>query len=364
METISVGIMLPSSGIRTMSKDFNKAFKKSINQVLKGSDYEAEVFAEMISTGAPVQVELALDKMFGYHGVDVVSGIASHLGIQGYADKFKKHQVPLLVNNLGEHLVPTKGYNEFVFQNSVHLWQQCWLLGYYAGSQLEGDSIIISAMYDSGYAFLTAYEMGIRAANPDAVHQLKLLGLPEPGKLSNVSECFDQIDFAQYDKVMALFCGEEATMFLEEFKKRDLHKTKKLLGLPFLLEPADSDMSGIEVYTTSHQEEDLRYDNLYRQMGEFSGMAIGNTILQCEGEVKPDVLKRVLSEQDNNRIFDSTEAACLTGSVGVYRHTFGADNQLSSEKVMEKEVNLNDDADFTTLRNTENSQWVNPYLCI
>lgn len=364
METISVGMLLPTSGIRQMSKDFSKAFKKAINRELEGSGFEVEVFPEMIGTGAPVQVEIALDKMFGYHGVDAVTGIASHPGIAGYTDKFKKQQIPLLLNNLGEHMVPTRGYNEYVFQNSVHLWQQCWLLGYFAGSQLEGNSLIISAMYDSGYAFLIAYEMGIRAANPDVIHQLKLLPLPQPGQLSNVNEAFGQVDFDQYDKVMALFCGEEATMFLEEFKKRDFHKTKNLLGLPFLLEAGDSDLSGIEMYTASHQQDDLFYDKIYRQMGEFSGMAIGKAILDGEGQLKPDILKAILSEHDPGRIFDSTDAACLTEPVRVYHHSIGVDNQLTSEKVFEKKVELDNDPDFTGIRNSENSQWVNPYLCI
>ena len=364
METVSVGLLLPVSGIRPMSKDFNKALKKAMNQALEGTDYEAEFLAEMIGTGSPAQVEGALDKLFGYHGVDVVTGIVSHNGIEAYVDKFKKNQVPLVLNNMGEHLIPSSGYNPYVLHNNIGIFQQFWLSGYYAASELGSKSLLVSAMYDSGYNFLTAFDMGLRAANPDIEHQLKLLPLPEPGKLSNVNEIFDQLDFENTDFVMGIFCGEEATMFLEEFKARNLQDKVKLLGLPFLLEPGEADLSGLSVYAPSHQKEDFTFKQLYRDMGTVSGKAIARAILEGEGEVAPDALKNALKDLDENRVYDAKAATQLTGAIHIVKHDFGADNELQSEIVFEREVNLDTDAEYNMFRNAQSSSWVNPYLCI
>ncbi len=366
MDTISIGMMLPTSSIRPMSKDFERAFKESINKILAGSNYEVEIIPEMIGNGSHAQIEGVLDKFFGYHDVDLVTGIVSSHGIQHLVDRFEKRKVPLVYCNLGEHFLPSKGYNDYVFQNSIHLWQQVWLLGYYAAEHLGGKGMILSSMYDSGYCFMSAFELGMRAANPDIEHELKLLPLPQAGELSAIKEGLDVIDMTSCDFLFPIFCGEEATIFLDEFKKRDLAGKVELVGLPFLMELGDSDLSGISIYTTNDIKggADLVYKHVFRVLGNSTGTAVGEAILSSDGKISNEAMNEALTQNNGTKVYASTASPRLTSPVSIQKVTLGKDDTLSFQWVMEQVVDLEENEEFRQIRDTLLSAWVNPYLGI
>ncbi len=366
MDTISIGMMLPTSSIRPMSKDFERAFKKSIDEILAGSNYEVEIIPEMIGNGSHAQIEGVLDKFFGYHDVDIVTGIASNQGIQFLVDRFEKRKVPFICCNLGEHFMPAQGYGDYVFQNSIHLWQQVWLLGYYAATNLGSKGMILSAMYDSGYCFMAAFESGMRAGNPDIDHQLKLLPLPQTGEISAISEGMDVIDIESCDFIFPLFCGEEATLFLEEFKKRGLINKVQLLGLPFLIEAGDKDLSGISIHTINHLqgEIDSTYRNVFKDLGNSTALAIGSAILSQNGKINKDAISAGLVANNDALTYSSTGWPKLNSPIYVQKITFSEGNESKAELLFQQTVNLDDDEAIQQMRNSPVSAWVNPYLGI
>ena len=90
-------MLLPTSGIRSMAKDYNNAFNGALQNVLAGTGYEFEVISEMIGQGNISNIEQALDKFFGYHNIDVVTGIASVIAMDKFFEKFDKRKKPLIL---------------------------------------------------------------------------------------------------------------------------------------------------------------------------------------------------------------------------------------------------------------------------
>jgi len=368
MHTVSVGILLPTSSIRPMSKQFLRAFKKASSEVLEGTNYELEVLTEMIGTGSPKDIDRALDQFFGFHDVDVITGIATRYGLQHSFDRFQKNKVPFVVCGLGEHLIPTQGYNEHVFVNSIHLWQQNWCLGYYAGKNLGNKGMVFSSMYDSGYSFLPAIQQGAAAANPEGDLTFKLMPMTEPGQLSPIIESFDQVDFEGQDYIFSLLCGEEATIFLEEFKKRGLHENTKLLGMPFLLEPGEADLSGVSVYSSHYQldqaGEDPQFKNVFTDLGASTGIAVAQAIIKGNGELDKDVVAEALAETDEHKVHASGSFPKLKVPIGIVKHVFEKDNVLRSDNIDSQTIDLDEDETLNIARDEVSSCWVNPYLAI
>ena len=367
MQTISIGMMTPTSTIRPMGKDYDRAFRKSIESTLKNTDFEVEIFTEMIGQGSVQKIEEALDKFFGFHDVDCVTGIMSQAGIQNLTEKFDKKEKPLVCSNLGEHFPLLDSESKCVFQNSIHLWQQAWNLGYYAGSELGSRGSVIAAVYDSGYAFLPAFQFGLLFANPSAFLDIKLLEMPVGGGLSDVKSIFDTVDWDGSDFVFPLFCGEEATIFLKEFKDRGLNEKTQLLGLPFLLERGTEDLSGISVYTSSEsyneQTPDPYCKDVFAMLGNRAGKAIGKAIIKDNGSPKIETLNQVLRSEGNS-LYQLCESPRFLGPIHILKNTFGSGDSFSTERLKEQEYNISEDNQLNELRRGVNSSWINPYLGI
>jgi hypothetical protein len=366
---ITIGMILPTSGIRPMGKSFNSAFKKVMNQTLKDSGFEVEIIVEICPSGSLLKMDEALDKFFGYHDVDAVTGIISNLGVEHMSPKFEARNVPLLINNLGEHSIKLNKFSNNVFINSIHLWQQTWLLGYFAAKQLGNKGSIITSTYDAGYAFIKSFELGMVAASNESTTILKLIPLTtlndEP---ILIKESIDQLNIEEDDFVFALFCGEEATLFLNEFTERGYHKSIPLCGLPFLLEPGNKSLSELSVYTTTDSLNqtslNAQYKNVFNDFGELSAAALGTAIINGKGTIKSTVLKETLSALNPTKIFNASEAPQLLESIGVLKNTFDNQNELTVQKIFEKVVDFRGKSSFDSEENLQRSGWINPYLCI
>tara|TARA_A100000171_G_C2138693_1_gene152685 strand:+ start:4398 stop:5501 length:1104 start_codon:yes stop_codon:yes gene_type:complete len=367
MQEITIGIMIPTSGILPMGKQFDKAFKKAIKLELSNTDCELEIITEMIGQGNPVMIEKSLDKFFGYHDVNLVTGLFTNHAMGSFVDKFEKRKVPLIINNLGEHLIPSKGYNSQVLINSTHLWQHCWAMGQYAAQNLGKKGLILSSMFDAGYAFLNCIQLGLYSEDENFDHDLRLLPLPQPGKLSQVKEAFDNIDMSEYDFVFPLFCGEEATIFLEEFHSRELMSKTKLIGLPYLLELKEKDLSGLELISTAHENQpkgDLLWKGIFETMGKNCGRAVGRVIAKNLENIDAEELIKEMSAIDGGKEYDSTKIPCLNEKIRLVRHKVKAGNQVVSEDIISVDIDLKNDEKIRQSRDAISSSWMNSYLAV
>lgn len=369
MNVISVGLLLPSSSIRPkMGKDFERAFLKNLKSSLENTPYELEIVRELIGHGNIAKIEGALDNFFGFEDVDVVVSLASNAAIQAVVNQFEKKKTPLINNNLGEHLISSTAFNDYIFVNSIHLWQQCFLLGQYARATFGKRGLMVGSVYDTGYAFVSAFNLGMQAERSGSFLDLKFINVLENGGLLNIEPFFGSIDISSIDFVFSLFCGEEATAFLEGFKKSNWMKKVPILGLPFLLEPNDESLNEVSVITPrsdfKSSAPDPRYKNIFTEFGELSGMTIAKAILDGGGHLNSEGIRNALFEINAERRYESNMFPELLNKVAILKNTFGPSNELTSECMKLETVELSEHKELALLGDAPPSGWLNPYLCI
>lgn len=364
MHSLTIGMMLPSSSICPMGKSYYKAFKDALKHKLV--DIEIEYVTEFIGHGSVEKVEHAMDAFLGFHEVDLVAGIVSNHSLKHVAERFKKKRIPMLYSNLGEHFLPTAGLNDYIFCNSAHMWQQTWLMGFYAAKHIGRKGLIYSALYDSGYSFIESFRLGMMAAKPDAQLDIQLVSMPPAGQLSDIEGSIDQVGIEDADFVFALFCGEEATNFLEVFKARGYHHKTKLIGLPFLLENSDENLEGIDVISFSSSidaVEDHFYKSIFSQLGNLSGSLIGEAIVAGNGQLNRDKLELVLNNHHLAE-FRTTETPQFHVPINILEHHIGIGNEIESNVILKEIVDMSSNEACNTSRNMLASSWINPYLCV
>ncbi len=366
MDDLSIGLLLPSSSIMPMGKQYSKGFKKGLKEAMGDAADEVEIIPEMTGNGSFVNLDKAMDKLFGYHGVDAVAGLSSAFVLANITDRFKKEKVPVVCGNLGEHYQPIDEFNEYVFLNSEYFWHQCWLMGRYAAQNVGKKGTVITAMYDSGYAFSISFQLGMQSASPDIIPDFHLMSMPPDGALSNMDEVFEKVNFDEYDFALVLFCGEEAAQFLEGVKSRGLQDKLAIFGLPFLLEPGKEELDGMEVYTSMRNaypnQEDFRHQEVFTQLGVSSGKAIGEAMVTDEGSLTLESINEVLERMDGQRVYKSEDLGQIIGPVSIIKNKFVKGNEIESERIAEVSSDLAEDAALAMARSGMASSWMNPYL--
>ena len=348
-----------------MGKDFEKGLTEGLK--MSGVDMnEVELIKELIGQGGDVKVEEALAQLLGYHDVDIVTGITSSFVMTGIAEKFEKGKKLLLNNNLGEQLVQATKLNDYVFLNSTHLYQQCWLLGQWSGSTLGENALVCSALYDVGYSFQLMFDLGVRKEIPEFEIKIETCPMPEPGGLSNLELAFNRIEEVKPDYVFAQFCGEESTMFLEGFVERGFHKNTTLLGLPFLMVPGEKSLEGLKVITPyesfDSDNPDVACDDIFKQLGIESGQVIG-AVIQDEEHSDLDALNALVGSEKFRKLI-ATKNPVMNGPVYIVEHEFGANNEITSKVIHSETVSLENEEEYLKLYDMDLSGWMNPYLAI
>src|SRR4051812_44793456 len=114
MNTLHIGLLLPSSSIFPMGKLFEKGIKDGLSE--NNMDKSIEITKEFIGQGGAKQTEDTTLKLFNYDDVDMITGILSNKVAEGIAAKFSGSKKPLL-NNLGENVPMLDLLNPYIFSN-------------------------------------------------------------------------------------------------------------------------------------------------------------------------------------------------------------------------------------------------------
>lgn len=371
-KTIAIGLLLPSSTITSMSRDFEAGIKKGLQKVTEDPAWNVALFPEFIAQGAREHVETAINKLIGYNNADIITGIVSNRSGVEVAEKFERGNRPFLINNLGEHLPNPKQYNTNVFLNSMNLWQQVWALGHWGVQTFGKKGMFVSGLYDAGYSFSAMLQAGMQAADTTSTMPFAVAPVARPGQLADVSTVLPLIEQFNPDFVMAAFCGEEAVRFLTGYSDRGLHRSIPLLGLPFLLQPF-APAEPITVHTTIATNTKLESDSLshneiiatnpFPQLGYESGLLIAEA-LQAGGVKKlKEMLSVVSVASARGPLAIQAQQTGSNTHVYLVHNRYEAvtgliDRQLGT---MLKTTRIDSAAIEKTL-NEVSSGWLNPYL--
>lgn len=365
METLHIGLLLPSSTILPISKQFEKGLNTALATIEKGN-IEIEITKEFIGPGGTPQVENAINKLLNYDAVDMVTGIVSSKVLENFATKFKSAQKPCLINNLGEHVPDLNRLNSHTFINSMHLWKDAFALGNWGVKTFGKKGMFIASVYDAGYSFSQMFHEGMMAADATAEWSFSVPPMPPAGQLSDMSVIFPFLDQYQPDFVFAAFCGTEATLFINEFIKRGWHKKTKLMGLPYLLYPFEPLLEDITIYTTqlSTQSGSIDIDKCIYQLG----YQTGNVIQQATETDGENIYQKIINTQqflllENTNFLNSNNLTSSTTTI--VQHNINAGGKHIDQKVMFTASTFSvDNASIKSLTNEISVGWLNPYLCI
>ena len=359
MDKITIGVLLPTSTILPISKDFEKGLKEGLKQ--EGSDLEIEIVKEFIGQGDPKMVEKACVKFFSYDDVDLVTGVASVKVASGLAERFKNQKKVFLVNDLGAHIPNTNELNEYIFINSPHLWRQAWTLGNWGVKTFGKKGMFIASVYDAGYSFSQMFYEGMKAADKECEWSFSVPPMPPAGELSKMDVIFPFLEQYQPDFIFPVFCGGETAVFLNDFIARGWHHRTQIVATPYLLEPFNAVNADLSVYTaTSTLTEPLVHPlKQFHQMGLQSGIAIARAAAASNGTD----LREQLAKCSN--LFNMAHQLADDEQATIFKHNIvtGQPTYTTATLTQWPTHTLNVEV-LKPLMAQLNSGWNNPYLGI
>ncbi|WP_145860415.1 ABC transporter substrate-binding protein [Pedobacter suwonensis] len=374
METkkLTVGVLLSNSSILPMAKHFSAGLKNGLKAL--SQEVELEIVPEFIGQGSRELAENAITKLVGFDGADVITGIVSNKVGVDLSEKIANVKRPFIINNIGEHLPDPEKFNDYMFLNSIHTWQQLWSVGQWGVKNFGKKGMYVSGLYDCGYSFQSMLSAGMESASSGVSMPFAIAPTPNPKEAGDIAAVFEHIHKYKPDFILATFCGKEAEMFLKQYVEQGLHKTTPLLGLPFLLEPFNAN-EPVEVYTTLSLNRALKQEQLdevskvmanpFTQFGFETGLLIAQAVKGRGGKSLQKAIAEAAIETERGRVEVEPRSNAVQSRVYLVKNTFnGVTGEISRQLVAELETIDTEHADVLRVNKQSAACWMNPYLGI
>ena len=365
MKHLNIGMLIPNSSIFPIGKSFERGLKEGL-QPLKELDIEVEIINEFAGQSGTRQLTDIFDRFFNYHEADLVTGIISSRTAEDVATRFKEHQKPLIINNVGGQTPNINKLNEYVFINSTHLWRHAWSLGHYGVTNIGKRGMYVSAVYDAGYSFSQMFAMGMDAADQQSQWSFAVGTMPDAGKLTNMETILPNIEAHKPDFILATFCGTETPLFLNDFIKRGLNKDIKVLGLPYLTSPVYDLAGNIQVTTTQPylNKPDVTPDKVFYELGLQTGDMIAAAAPYAADATELQQRLAALKKCFNVTAAGELMPYGLDEQVMLNQNNITDGNQLNTEPISPYETFAPHSAQMKAMFDDLVFGWINPYLCI
>lgn len=144
----------------------------------------------------------------------VVAGITAPVA-RGLAPLFEAHRTPLLLANVGAHVVPRNARSAQVLHFGLDYWQSSFAFGAWAATHLGRRAVVAAPLADSGYDTIHGFRRGLESAGGRVVdilishHHDGDPGLPD--LLATAAA-------ARPDFVYGLYSGRRAEEFLTAYR--------------------------------------------------------------------------------------------------------------------------------------------------
>lgn len=360
MDKITIGLLLPSSTIFPISKNFERGLKDGLKQ--DGSHHlEVELIKEFIGQGDTRLVDKVCNKFFKYDDAHLVTGILSNRSVNEIASKFKSQQTPFLVNNLGAAVPDVLQMNDYIFINSPQLWRHAYTMGHWAVKTFGKKGMFVGSVYDAGYGFSHLLQIGMQAADSESTWAFSIPPMPPAGGLSNMDVIFPYMEQYEPDFIFAAFCGEEATLFLNALIKHGWHRKTKITGTPYLLAPFAPLTDDVTIYTARLFNDDagITPENVFYKQGLQTGQIIAAAASASNGAD----LKEQLSKSDT--LFNIAREVKADTQLTIVQNDIGAGKaDFTSKSVSRWDTHSLAVEQLKPLTSQVDSGWYNPYLCI
>jgi branched-chain amino acid transport system substrate-binding protein len=142
---------------------------------------------------------------------DVVVAQISSLAAQTLAPLFEERGKPLIVANVGAHVVLPSARNAFVLHNSLLYWQASFMAGRYAAQSVGSKGFVATSLFDAGYDTVYAFRRGFESAGGTVVGEgVTHVDRANPG----LTELVAAVGASGANFVYGLYSGPQAAEFL------------------------------------------------------------------------------------------------------------------------------------------------------
>ncbi|HSB93723.1 MAG TPA: ABC transporter substrate-binding protein [Flavitalea sp.] len=374
MKTATVGLILPTSSILPMSRHFETGLKSALKG-LSEEGWEINVVSELVGEGSKKRVAEAMNNLSGHYDADIITGIVSNRVVNALADTLGKSKKTILINNIGEHIPDSRSFNEYTFLHSNHIWKQLWSLNNWAVQTYGRKGMFVASLYDSGYSFMNMMKLGMIAANPESELPFSVACASDGNTLADPREVLKHITEYKPDFVLAAFCGEEASLFLQAYIESGFHKKIPLLSLPFLLESFDAKGEELEIYTTTASYSQIeagflngsgaKLQHPFSDLGYESGLIIAEALKQSNGNDLHEVMKTITANGNNGLFNVNPDFPGRNKKVFLVKNMHTGDKNAIERHIVKELPTIEiDDPEIRITLDEPGSGWDNPYLGI
>jgi branched-chain amino acid transport system substrate-binding protein len=216
---LKVGVIVPAgSSYSNMGQSLLDGLVMGFDEARTGA---APVNATLVERVVDRGFDRALSTAQGLldEGADVVVAGVSALTAARIGDLFGTRQTPLVVADVGAHVVQPAAKNAYVLYDSLLYWQASYSAGRWAAANVGQKAFLAASQCDSGYDTVYAFRRGFESAGGTIVGDaVTHVDLADPG----LSALFAAVRSSRADLVYALYSGAQATQLLHAYARAGL----------------------------------------------------------------------------------------------------------------------------------------------
>jgi len=298
---LKVGVLLPQLANSQYSKVFHKSLQKSL--MLEQDQFEIELMPVFCGRGELQKVVDGVNQLIDFHEADAIVALASYASISSAFSQIKQAKIPLIIANLGEHLIPlTEKNTPEGYMVSFNWWQDAIALGSFAAQNFK-EGAIIGSIFEIGYAFSQCFQLG--SSETDAEHKMATLTTSE--ELTNEEIFAVKERMHEYPPAYSFLLMQEAcaTSLLSELAKLDQLKEMTIFCLPHLYDTLNNEEHPFKVISTKQYltNQESEFTAFFEELAQVVQQVL---IAELTGNDEQSI-QSALSEQTRTMLTDLQE---------------------------------------------------------
>jgi branched-chain amino acid transport system substrate-binding protein len=383
-EKVKIGVLLPQSTEHPhYSGSFLNGLRSGIDQHSSIKKNKIELIIEPVNTGTPYTVKEKTQKLISENNVDLVVGVLNSEVASQVGSLFKNAKLPAIIANTGEsYLVSESKKNDFLFFNSLNLFQAAYHSGKYAVEKFGQNVAIITSLYDGGYDALFTFRQGVETAGGQ-ISEIHLASQNDP---DFISATLDKLQQSPPDCIYLFMHGNESDEMI-----RNLHFSQ--LNIPLITTAYSTEENRLvnlgeaaeniisisswnrklenkenKVFVDQYLKNFRKYPDLFSVLGYETGLIIHNSLSRCAGDFSGEQISKSLKtcaiESPRGKIRMNEKSGMVNNQLVVnqaIKSVFG----FPENRVIDTFNPISEfDEQFASLDNDLRSGWLNPYLFV
>lgn len=229
--SLVIGVLLPTS---VMFPGVDQALLAGLEGGVGDGSPSPRFVIEPVGAGASADsVVPKLQKLLLVERPHVVVGVAGAGIVPHVRPLIDQHRTPFIACDLGADLLPNGGTpQQFIFWNSLNLWQSTHALGWWAAKELGRAAGIAASFHESGYSIVHAFFQGFLEAGGGHIAGVEVTH--RESATADASDAVARLVAEKPDFLFGLYSGREGLSFMRAFVDAGLPGTIPLVTTPLM----------------------------------------------------------------------------------------------------------------------------------